>query len=111
MRRYSLDPEKKFTSAYHSRLNKLQEICDDTKIVFTKIPLPFALTNNLYFVELLFHPLSLTKKTGDRTPVFAKDEIIKTLESIILFELSKKEEECQLSSEQLREVIKVFRSL
>lgn len=107
----NLEKEKAFTLTYHSHMKKLQAICDDDVTVYTKITLPFALLNDLCFYDLVFHPKSLGKHKSFERPDLSIEAIKKTLEEIIVYEISRSEVEGKLTFEQLELVIKSFRSL
>ncbi len=103
-----VDKDKAFTLAYHSRIKKLQEICEDGVVVYTKITLSFALLNGLCFNELLFHPKSLGKHSSQDRPDLSQEIFRKTLEEIIIYEVSQSIEKSRLTSQQLHQVIEHF---
>jgi hypothetical protein len=106
-----LDKDKAFTLTYHSRIKKLQETCEDGIMVYTKITLSFALLNDLCFTELLFHPKSLGKHYNHERPDLSHEVFRKTLEDIIVYEVSQNLDKGRLTSQQLHKVIEHFRSM
>lgn len=106
-----IQSEKEFTLQYHNKIKRLQDKCEEGVMVYTKIPLSFALLNDLCFHELLLHPLSLSKHNNYERPDLSSDILKQTLEEIIIYEISQDINEGHLTSNQLHSVIKHFRTL
>lgn len=102
---------KQFTVAYNCRLRQLQAVCKDNETLYTKLPLSFALLNNLCYLELLFHPKSLEKLPNSETLEPVIRDYKEILEEIIIYELKQDIDKGALTSEQLHKVIEVFGKL
>jgi hypothetical protein len=105
------EEEKRFVTEYHSRIKNIQEDIGEDDIAYTKISLSYAILNNFYILDLLFHPLSLSKHRSGDKPDLSNLQIIKTLEEIIKYELTQPWRKIKLSQVQLVTTISHFRSL
>lgn len=102
--------EETFLQVYTDKLKTLQSLADAKEdIVYTKIPMTYAVLNKLMILNLAFHPLSLSNRKSFETPISNSTAIKKTIEEIIVFETTKNK--TFLTSEELAKVIKHFRGL
>ena len=103
--------EKKFVNLYHSRIKDLQVETTGDYIIYTKISLPYAILNNFYVLETLFHPISISRHLSYDKPDLSTYQIIETLNNIIIYELLNLPEDSYLTQEQLVTTIAHFRGL
>src|ERR1019366_5938952 len=105
------EQEKVFVHLYHSRIKLLQERSIGDFVVYTKISLPYAILNNFYVLETLFHPLSVAKHLSSEKPDLSSNQIRETLHNIIVYELTSEPDKTRLSQVQLGTTINHFRGL
>ena len=99
--------EEYFLMEYYKKLKVLQkDYKDSDEILYTKIPVGFAILNGLLSLEILFHSKSLTTcKFYEKRDV---KNIKHTLEEIIEFEVTEKNTE--LNKELLNRLISFYRT-
>jgi len=98
--------EKDFAAAYVTKLNAIQRECKTDLIFYTKISMKYAIKNKLLFLNLVFHPLSLSSRKYYIPP--SKPKMKNVLEKIILAEI---EQSPNLTKDELLATIKHFRAL
>jgi hypothetical protein len=103
--------EKTFTLSYHSLIAELQEKAADGLVVYTKITLSHAILHNLCYTNLVFHPKSIDYHKSWLRPDLSQEMVKKTLEEIIVYELSVSRKKSKLTSEELLDTITYFRTL
>lgn len=97
--------EKEFIQLYYTTLRSYQERSAN-KLVYTRIPMTYAILNKLPLKTVVFHPISIVYAEKLEQPTF--EHIKKAIQDIIEFELYA--EECLLSGSDLTLLIKHFKS-
>lgn len=96
--------EKEFIQQYYNTLKFYQE--QSSKVVYTRIPMTYAILNKLPLKSVVFHPISIVYAEKPETLDF--DHIKNTIQEIIEFELYA--DECVLSGSELTLLIKHFKT-
>lgn len=101
--------ERDFVEEYDKRLKEYKNNKSEDYIVTPYITLGYALENNLYILNLLFHPYNLyTCKVGSRKSDKDKDFKSK-IKQIIEYELES--DRCYLNSEELDNTIAYYNKI
>lgn len=102
------DEEKEFIEQYTVRLQQEQDkVNAEEFIVYTKIPMSYAVKNKLPYLSLVFHPCSLARRKYYDPEETDWGYVI--FENVIVWELA--QEKTYLSQKELNAVIKHFRIL
>ena len=98
--------EKEFIEFYCNKIKSLQHD-DNNSIVYTRIPITYAIINKLFSPSIIFHPISLAYKAKEEALSLSLVEIKQAIEEIIVHELTSKEP--SLERKELDKLIKHFR--
>lgn len=103
--------EQNFILSYIAQINELQGKEEGDDYVYTKIPLGFCLENDLYDLDLLFHPISLSKQPEKTRYQPEKEIILNILEQVIVFELTCPPKKQLIQAESLIRISTLFEKL
>ena len=92
---------------------KQKELETHDTLIYPAIPTVVAIKYNILYPDLMFHDLVLRNKKfyEDYSLIENKKEIVKLIESVLEFELSKNPNECLIDEKVLNKIIKAHKKL
>lgn len=100
--------EQEFIRQYFSTLKSFQDK-NSEQVVYTKIPMSYAILNKLSLKNIVFHPISIGYAEQMGSKIMDLDVIKKTIQDIIEYELYT--DENVLTAAELQLLIKHFQTL
>jgi hypothetical protein len=105
------EEEKRFVQGYHQQIRRLQNEIGDDYIAYTKISISYAILNELYILSLVFHPLCISNHSSGDKPDLSISQVINTVESILIYELTCPLSNTKLTQQELVQTIRHYRSI